>query len=517
DLKVLLSLGASYYFQGLLAEAIMHYDAALAAYERTDERAAQAYALNNLGIIYRIRRDHAKAVRAYERSLALKRAEDDTLGVATTLYNLGLAHAYQGHAEVAVARFAEARTLFRQLGEHDEALRTDVSEGVALFAMGRHDAARPLLERWPHLPERHLVERASAVLCLGEDDLARGRIAGGLRRLHQAEAYVAGSGRLDLQRQVARALAHGYDGIGDATRAAPHWKAYAMLGDTLAGEQRQWAIEEMRARYESREKDMVIRAQEEALELEAAQRRHTFAIAVLLGALLVSAALYARSRVRLNRRLRAAVEGREWLLREMHHRVKNNLQMLNSLISMQSRAVADPAGRAALQQSRARVHAIGLIHRFLYGRDAFRSIRMRPYLAELLEQIAQAADLDRRRVRLTAEVDDIPLDVDLATPLGLIVNELVTNAVKHAFPGERTGTVQVVLRDAGGSLELIVRDDGKGTTDDGHHGFGHTLVRTMAQRLNAELDMGAGPGTTVRAIIPLSGHGKEPAHLGGGG
>jgi len=517
--KVLLSLGVSYYFQGHFAEAIAHYDAALAVYERIDKPTAQAYALNNLGVIYRIRRDHAKAISIYERSLALKRAQDDAYGMANTLYNLGLAHAYGGDAERALAYFAEARALYRDLGEHIDEQRTDVSEGVALHALGRHAEARPLLERGLDLPERHVVERASALLHLGEQDLAEGHTERGLQRLRDAHAIAAPSGRLDLLRQAEKALAAGYDQASDPARAAPHWKAYAQLSDTLASEQRQWAIEEMQARYESREKDLTIHAQEEALEQEATQRRLNFAIALLLGALLVSAALYARSRVRLNRRLRAAVEEREWLLREMHHRVKNNLQMLNSLLSIQSRALADPGARAAMQESRARVQAIGLIHQFLHGRDAFHNIRMRGYVRRLLEQIAQATGMDRWRIRLVDDVDDLQLDVDLATPIGLIVNELVTNALKHAFPDGRSGEVHVALHRTEHGLALTVRDNGVGGGDPcgGAEGFGHTLLRTLAGRMQAEMNVENGRGTAVHLTIPLSEHGKEPAHPGGGG
>lgn len=519
EAKSLLSLGTSFYFQGLLSEAIAYYDSALTVYATIDEPTAEAYALNNLAVIYRMRRDHPRAIAMYQRSLELKRAQGDAQGMANSLYNLGLAHAYSGDAEQALPYFAEARAHYQQMGDSLQLALTDVAEGVALHALGRMAEAITLLERGLHLPERHVVERASARLHLGELDLAGGRRERGLQRLREAHAIAAPSGRLDLLRQIEKALAQVYDGLGDPVRAAPHWRAYAQLGDTLANEQRQWAMEEMQARYESREKDLTIQVQEEALAQEATRRRLNFAIAVLLGALLISAALYARSRVRLNQRLRRALDEREWLLREMHHRVKNNLQMLNSLLSIQSRTLADPNARAAMQDSRARVQAIGLIHQFLYGRDAFRSIHIRAYLDRLLEQIAQAADLDRQRIHLHAEVDDLQLDVDLATPIGLIVNELVTNALKHAFPGGRSGEVNVALHRQGMTLTLVVSDNGAGgagVVSDGG-GFGHTLLRTLAQRMRAGMKVENTAGTKVHFNIPLNDHGKEPAHPGGGG
>lgn len=517
--KVLLAIGSSHYFQGQLSDAIAHYDQALDVYEQVDDPSAQAYALNNLGVIYRLRRDHAKAIGIYERSLALKRAQGDAQGMANTLHNLGLAHAYGGDAERALPYFTEARSLYHELGDTLELRRTDMAEGVALHALGRFAEARPLLERGLELPERYVVERASVLLHLGEEDMAEGLSERGLQRLSDAHAVVSGTGRLDLQRQVEKALAQAHDQLGNAALSAPHWKAYAQLSDTLANEQRQWAIEEMQARFESREKDLTIRSQEEALQQEATQRQLNFAIAVLLGALLLLAALYARSRVHLNLRLRRAVDEREWLLREMHHRVKNNLQMLNSLLSIQSRTLADPGARTALRESRARVQAIGLIHQFLYGRDAFRNIRMRDYMERLLQQIAQAADADIPQVAMTHEVEDISLDVDLATPIGLIVNELVTNALKHAFPDGRRGEVRVVLKRMAHAVTLQVTDNGVGggKADSDTSGFGYILLRTLAQRMQAEMQVEQTNGTRVKFIIPLSSHGKEPADTGGGG
>ncbi len=515
--KVLLGMGGSFYFQGHLSEAIAHYDQALVVYEGIGDPSAQAYALNNLGIIYRQRRDHAKAIAIYERSLLLKRDQADERGTANTLYNLALAHAYSDNAERALPYFVEARGIYRTLGDTVELIRTDVAEGVALHSLGRYHEARPLLKRGLALPERYMVERASVLLHLGEEDRILGRPKEGLQHLLAAHTKVDGSGRLDLMRQIEKALAQAYDQLLDATRAAAHWKAYAQLSDTLASEQRQWAIEEMQARYESREKDLTIDAQEEALDQESTQRRLNFAIAMLLGALLVSTVFYASSRVRLNRRLRKALEEREWLLREMHHRVKNNLQMLNSLLSIQSRELADPGAREAMRESRGRVQAIGLIHQFLYGRDALRSIAMRDYLLKLMEHLGQAGGTELHHIALHTEVDDMQLDVDLATPIGLIVNELVTNALKHAFPDGRKGSITVGLREAKDQLVLSVKDDGVGQPGSCGKGFGHTLLRTLAQRLNAEMSTATKQGTSTTFTIPRKINGRTDAHPGGGG
>ncbi len=192
------------------------------------------------------------------------------------------------------------------------------------------------------------------------------------------------------------------------------------------------------------------------------------------------------------------------LLREVNHRVANSLQLITSLIDIQARRVADPAARLMLRQAAERVEAVTLVHRRLYTGNNVEFVEMDDYLAGLideLERATQTADappadgaLAERRIALRA--DPLRVETDKAVPLGLIVNELVTNALKYAYPGERQGPVRVDLRRADAGLRLTVEDDGIGYPDEGAapqgSGLGSLIVGSMARTLQATVALDRG-------------------------
>jgi two-component sensor histidine kinase len=520
------TLGAAWYYQGNFTEAIARYTEALDLFERSGDLENAARSLNNLGVIFRNRRHYARAVDIYHRSLALKERVGDQPGMAASHYNLGLAYSHMEDHARSLHHFDRARDLLVTLDDQQELKRALVGRGMALHMLGDTVQSRALLnEALLGLAPRDVVERASALLHLGLMDGTQGRAASGLARMRMALALVEQSGRLDLLRSIHKELAQACAATGDDPCASRHWHGYALLSDSLAGEQQQWAIEEMRTKYEVHDKESTIRLQQLALAEERAQRRTYLATASLLVLLLGGSTAYAYSRVKLNRRLEQAnatahraLHERELLLKEMHHRVKNNLQMLNSLLSIQSRALSDPNAREAMRRNRERVQAIGLIHQFLYTRDSFRQIDMPTYLQRLLEHLSDAFELDQLNIALHAVTTPLQLDVDLATPVGLIVNELVTNAIKHAFD-ERGGMVVVTLQHSGNEVVLQVQDNGRGMPQgEPMQGFGHILLDTLAHRLHATMEPGNGQGTchTLRFPLHTSKH-EHVEHPGGRG
>jgi two-component system, sensor histidine kinase PdtaS len=207
--------------------------------------------------------------------------------------------------------------------------------------------------------------------------------------------------------------------------------------------------------------------------------------------------------------LERAVADKTALLREVHHRVKNNLQVISSLLSLQSRQLLGDA-RAALDESRSRVQAMALIHQLLYERDDFTSATLAPYLARLC---ALLADSHGQRGLVPVLVlgpggDEVVLDVERAVPCGLLVNELVTNALKHALRDRSTGRVEVLLQ-AGveGRALLRVSDDGPGLPDGVCPGsattLGFQLVPLLAEQLAATLTVGHGPGACFDIDFPI--------------
>jgi two-component sensor histidine kinase len=195
-----------------------------------------------------------------------------------------------------------------------------------------------------------------------------------------------------------------------------------------------------------------------------------------------------------NAQLSALLREREVLLQEVHHRVQNNLQVIASLINMQIRRRENGAPRNGLAECKARIDAIALIHEKLYQSDDHACVQFSDYARTLASHVFSTTGVSRARVTLDVDVESIALPVDKAIPCGLILNELLANALEHAFPGDRRGAVRVELvRTAGGDIRLSVSDDGVGMTPDidpaSAASLGMHLVSTLVEQLDGHLEV----------------------------
>jgi PAS domain S-box-containing protein len=201
--------------------------------------------------------------------------------------------------------------------------------------------------------------------------------------------------------------------------------------------------------------------------------------------------------------IKASLHEKEALLKEIHHRVKNNLQVISSLLALQARAVADETTKKKFHESRDRVHSMALLHESLYHSDNLAWIDFPAYIRQLAEHLFRSYGATAERIRLRTDLDRLFLNMDIAVPCGLIVNELISNSLKYAFPEGRSGEIHVELRESGDrTASLTVADDGIGL-DSGFDwvnasSLGLRLVRTLAQQLDATLEVGDGPGTHFR-------------------
>jgi PAS domain S-box-containing protein len=207
------------------------------------------------------------------------------------------------------------------------------------------------------------------------------------------------------------------------------------------------------------------------------------------------------------RELEAALRDREVLLQEVHHRVKNNLQVIASLINMQVRALGGGAGRDALVECGTRVEAMALIHEKLYQSQHYSQVAFSEYARTLAASVFHATGLSPHGIALDLAMEDVSLSVDRAIPCGLVLNELITNALRHAFPAGRTGTIRVQLAAVGdGAIRLAVSDDGVGLPPgfeiETSRSLGLQLVRMLAGQLGAALQIDSTAGTRVALILP---------------
>jgi len=215
--------------------------------------------------------------------------------------------------------------------------------------------------------------------------------------------------------------------------------------------------------------------------------------------------------------LREASKQQELLMQEIHHRVKNNLQIIASLLNLQASRIKQPEAKAEFQAARDRIRALATLHRHLYAHGDLHTINMRSFLVELCSQLLQALGETPAGGRITLDIEapELQISSDQAVPLALIVTESVSNSAKYAFPGRRSGhiLVRLTIEDEGSAreiLRLVIEDDGVGIpsgradTEAGvRDGIGTHLIRGFARQLQATITLTQQPGTRYVIKIPL--------------
>ncbi len=195
----------------------------------------------------------------------------------------------------------------------------------------------------------------------------------------------------------------------------------------------------------------------------------------------------------------------EILMKEIHHRVKNNLQVVSSLLDLQSHSITDAQAHEAVKEGKNRVQSMALIHQNLYSEGNINSIRLKEYVNTLVQTLCDSYNITNDKVKINADIDDLNLDVETMIPLGLVLNELVSNAFKYAFKEKLNGVLNIFLKVQANQLHLVVSDNGvgfpAGLDVKTSKSFGLKMIRAFAQKLKAELNIYNNNGAVIKMKI----------------
>ncbi len=195
----------------------------------------------------------------------------------------------------------------------------------------------------------------------------------------------------------------------------------------------------------------------------------------------------------------------ELLLREIHHRIKNNLQVISSFLGIQKRVLSEPQASLALAQSQSRIQTISYLHEQLYEQKGLEKVAVAPYFEKLISYIKDNIPATYE-VSISNRVENHILDFDLCLSMGIVLNELVTNALKHAFTKAAGNTIEVVFKKTTQHYLLEVSDNGKGFSKQKLQqtaGLGHEIIDAIVKKINAELEISEKFGTTIFLKIPM--------------
>jgi two-component sensor histidine kinase len=408
----------------------------------------------------------------YELSIACFTETSEKSGLALAYHNYGNFLMEEGRLDEAAAMLDKALTLRKETkSRYDVASTMNVMGGLLTKQGKRKEAEELLLQSLAMLKDEN-----------------------GLR-----------------QKDVYKYLADHYKVVGNYEEAYKYQAGYISMTDTLADETEVTNILRSQSKYEVEKRDAQLALAQKDKQLQALQVSKKNQQLLYLGIALVLASLLAivyfftyRSKKQHALTLENKNNQIETLIRELHHRVKNNLQVVSGLLALQSSRMEDDKARQAMDEGRTRVDAMAMIHQKLYMDKNLAGVDIKDYLENLTASLAGSFGYGKQHIVTSVTLPHTALDIDRAIPIGLIVNELVTNAFKHAFSNTPEPMVQVELKgNTSGEMELKIADNGTGTTTHTatSNSFGMKLVHTLVMQLNGSIQQETNNGTIYNIQI----------------
>jgi two-component sensor histidine kinase len=476
------NIGSLYKLMKDLDNAEKYFELSYSIGVQMGDSLRQAKCLNNLGSVFYSRKDYPGAMKRYRQSLHIREAMHDSVGMSSSLSNIAMIYEEENKLDSALL-------LYRRSFQLDELSNRPVNTVISRMNIGN------VLFKMERKAEAFAELQMAATL---SDSL----------HFHY------------YSRLAHRSLANYYAKTGDYRKAYDNYILYSAYNDSVLTEQSQKSAKELELRYRTRESAQEIKLLGEerkaaVLEKENSQnqlgrQRNLLWIVVLtaLAIILFAALLFQRYRAeqKHSTQLKQLVGEKDLLLREIHHRVKNNLQLVSSLLSLQDEHSAEN-GKETLRQNQERIHTLALLHEQLYQSADLKAISFRNYVETLLDHISASFAKNDSSITIRCEADDHTFDIDQLVPCGLIINELVTNCFKYAFPSGK-GTILVQMHCKNEKCELAVMDNGVGideTMAKEKNTLGLRLVHGLARQLRGQLQTESSPlkGTTFRIIFPI--------------
>ena len=374
------------------------------------------------------------------------------------------------------------------------------NHGNALKRLGRYPEAIKDYEAASAIAKKSNYSNAisATIANLGEVSLLMGNYKGALA--YQLETVRLQEQDSDLSNLTENYLhvSNIYEHLGDYKLALAYHKKALLIRDSIASVKSDEAMTDMLTKYQTQKKEATILSQQKEISEQNKIQWLGAGVVFLMAGFIIFGIITYRTRAKRSRLLAAKNAENELLLKEIHHRVKNNLEVVSSLLALQSAQIDDPNTKEAMLEGQNRVHSIGIVHQKLYQGTNLGAIEMKDYFLNLSESILDSFGAEER-VKIELAMEKLDVDIDTAVPLGLIVNELLTNTLKYAFPKGRKGNVLIRLeKKPNGILHLEVSDNGVGKSGVVHGtGFGDQLISLLTRQLSGKMYEEIKNGTSV--------------------
>lgn len=507
----------AYYYRGNYELALRNHLAALQLRTEMGNNKFIAMSYLNIGLVYRSRKDYANAIKFYKKSYALKENIKDEKGMLNCLINIGAAYQTNGQFDSAYYYGLKGLQQAKKTNAPQDIIASKENIAASLVNLARPDEALRYLqeadrERPLNDNKKHLITHYETY---GDLYLQKNNFDQAIQYFQKGLDLSKSNNRMEAAEVFYRKLAACFYKQGNYQLAYDYSDKGNAISDTLLNEQNSRQVNEMSAVYETAEKESRIEKLNAANTISIAnakQRSSERNYFILLSVLLLGLAAVTykafvnnkKKKEQLNAQniiIEKSLAEKEVLLREIHHRVKNNLQIVSSLLSLQSNFIKDEQALDAVNESRNRVQSMSLIHQNLYQDENLTGINVQHYIEALADNLFSSYNIHKDNIKLIKEIELINLDVDTVIPIGLILNELITNCLKYAFTNNGGGIIKVVLKKQNDILYLSVYDNGIGLPNDFKPGakksFGHKMIHAFLQKLNGTINMYNDGGTKV--------------------
>jgi len=519
---ILNDIAIAYHYRGIYELALRKHYEALALRQRGNDKKLIAQSYNNIGLLYRARKDYTQAINFLHHSLQLKEDIQDVQGIINTTLNIGSCFQFSKNYDSAYHYAALTEKLAAQYDKPDDVNGAICNKGTALKGLHRLDAAEPLLQQALETAKKN--SNTSIVLTclqgLGDICFEQRQLPEALKHYKEGAHVAREAGRWKEQLGVLyQNMAECYAAMKQYDKAYKYAWEYKNLQDTLLNEENTRHINEMNVLYETDQKQKQIsQLSEDVVKSNIAnkqsikERNYLLLSSLLLLLLLVVIVIFYRNNRKKTAKLdeqkqqiEKALADKEVLLKEIHHRVKNNMQIVSSLLDLQSISIKDSQAAEAMKEGKNRVQSMALIHQNLYQHDNLKGINAKEYIEQLLIHLKDSYNVSSSSVIITTYIDDLKIDVDTMIPIGLMMNELITNVFKYAVPYAEHPELDIALQQKDNMLYLRVKDNGPGfaypTDFRTTKTFGLKMVRAFAQKLKANIVVDNNKGALIEIFF----------------
>jgi two-component sensor histidine kinase len=535
--RMLNKTGLYYKALGEFDKALDLYFKALSAYDKLNDTTGRALVFTNIGVIYKNQNEFQRALLYHGKSLALHRKTGNLGGQGDCYNNIGVVYKNMDSLNAALKEYDKALRIWKETGNKQKQSFTLNNIGVVYSLKKDYTRALAYLDS-----SMQIKQAIGEQLTIGSILQNKGDIYLSLKDYDKAQLNYNGALELALKTgakqdrlAVYKSLAQLYETRGNFNLAYAYLKAASSLNDSLFGMEKLQILNDLETRYYREKSDNEaahLQAMEELQdsrervrrEQEDQNHRYTRNLAISMGAISLLAILLGLSvyrRYRITRSSRAELElknrilqetliskdEKELLLKEIHHRVKNNMQIISSLLRLQAGIIGDDRIKEVFNDTQQRIKSMSLVHEELYKTRDFAGLDVKSFLEKLVKDIYSTYPVNSK-VSVQTTISSQYLGIDMLIPLGLLVNEIISNSLKHGFPNGTTGQIDIELTSENNQVALHIRDNGVGNTKEStiqgeNQSLGMELIETLNDQLDGEMTLSTVGGYSYRFLFPI--------------